>query len=296
MEVNATPMKVIISILIVVSFWSCDQDNVVDEFIVDTNNEMINGLNDDIDRLVNDFNELLQDPSKRKYRPLGRLFNSIDSAFLQHVSIETDSTLDHVNLDSFTQELITINQAVPENIATCLALQYDSMGLNLKEKEEYQRGIGEIMDFENVINLLQRFDRQEDVPRPIGQSIIIDLLHAKKSLLSELIVLGGGRPISCWFGISPQVVPSQNIVRAGEKFKAQITIVPYDFEFHPSTLKVYVDGVEQEFDEFSRFIQYESEALQQNKTLLIEGLRLDNWSLEFQSAWYPYKYEIVVMD
>ena len=290
-------MKPFILFLLLISTISCESDKATEDFVLNTNTEIINLLHEDIDYIVDDFNRSLYDLSKTKYRSLQQLVTEIDLALFRNDERNMNKLLQEPGtMKMFYEALQYLKNEVPNKVVSYLDSNYEAIGLNEEYYGIYIEKIKQILDVGNVEVILSSLKDEENVDDQSQQAILMNLLQIKKKLLSELVILSGGKVISCWFGISPFLNPKQNVLRPGDKFKARITIIPYDFEFTPSELKIFIDNVEYAFEDRSYYIDYESEILYESKTIEIEGFHYNKLTSEFEDAWGEYEYRIEVIN
>ena len=128
--------------------------------------------------------------------------------------------------------------------------------------------------------------------RLLHGKIILDLKILENKLLDRLLMLIGGRRIRCYFNILPNIIPSQNILKRGDRFEAMIGIIPDDHEFLPSNMQMKIDNKIIPFDN-GRYATYISEPInEEERKINIECKIKDEVTGEFVLLWDNYEYII----
>ncbi|MGH1434993.1 MAG: hypothetical protein ACRBG0_11095 [Lewinella sp.] len=249
---------------------------------------------------------ILQDDSKRKYRPIEPVMDSIilftrkaisavgvcDFTMRYEEDFSKEKQLE--GLSFLAQILTTTSLRIKHDYQQYLQEQGDSIGLRKEDAEKYLQWMSDnVLDVDSLwINKGYLKLTDADLQQLLAKTKT-DLIHRETSLIYLLAQFAGGS--SGWgFYLFPQVIPQQNKTVKGRPYNAVIDFAELCSENSRFNLHIYVDG--QELKPVKGCYAYYTSApiYKDEKTIHITGKLKDPVTGEIQVLIEDFPYSIIV--
>lgn len=295
---------VAIVLSVYLSFIACKEDTSMSKLMEASFRLTSNTLADGAIEKKRLIHAVLADEAQAEYAKVGEMIDSIDAAY--------SSTKDR--LDSLERTLLKSGANYP-HVANSMKSLHVLVGdfienaFNSYSKLLHEGGTRYGLREEEIEDLVQKMNAQKGftllliTPQKeldnLPESMLwlakckMDLEGFHLEIVDKIGEMIGGRPISCYFGIYPLVLPQQNCVKKGDIFRASIGLVPYDLPFAPEDVQLYVDGKALKFIK-GWYTKFETPALTENTTVKISCKVKDEITGKMMETFTDFPYEIKV--
>lgn len=280
-----TAFQIIISVLIFISCSNNEEKFKLSFYELQKSYEKGSELFSEKSKQTKDrIKYVLSSEDKIEFKEIISLIDKLDKLYSDLYHLLSEQALDEIKIDASINNLI-VNQK--KDYKKLLEEKRKQLGLEEKHINQFVSKNIETLKTLNASRLVSAPNKEL-----FASKVKFDLKMVENQLLNNLYNLTGGGGISCYFGILPIVIPSQNLIRRGERFRAKIGIVPHDYEFLASDMELTINGKFVPFDK-GRFASFVSEPINTpSKKILISCKIRDKRTNEFIPAWDNYEYNI----
>ncbi|MFK7771090.1 MAG: hypothetical protein AB8F94_03085 [Saprospiraceae bacterium] len=295
--------KILFCILTCFIFSSCSNEDA--QRLLDEQSKSLESgfelIEKDLIQLRKEVSYELSSEAKQKYRPIkdwiektvvdfSKIYDWIKE---REKLLEKDSfslAEESIEMDSLLKELKLIQG---DDFSKIMSEHGKIFGLRENEIIEWiEQNEIKLIIIDSISKMFLENKNHLEVSKNILCKVKFDLKVLEKKLVGRVAELMGGRLIVCNFGIFPRVFPSQDMVRRGDVFKAEIMIHPYDHGISLSDLEFKIDGKIIDFNG-RRVINYVSEPIKgKQKTFIISCKFKSEISGKFETAFPDYEYII----